>query len=217
MIGMAAETRPQPRANRAWPILFLAGAALLIAVRWHLPAPSVGLKPETTRQLMRALTLPQLGGGEWKLADHRGQVVLVNYWATWCEPCQEELPTLIQISRDSAPESVAVVGVSLDTGSDARAIVQQFVQHHHVPYPVAFPDTTLQMQYDLQSVPTTILIDKHGRIAKTYEGPTTHDAFAKDINTLLAESLNGQKPSEPPTPPPTHPSLLPQNPSPSSP
>jgi cytochrome c biogenesis protein CcmG/thiol:disulfide interchange protein DsbE len=137
---------------------------------------------------MRALTLPQLGGGQWNLADHRGQVVLLNYWATWCEPCQEELPTLIQISRDSALKGLAVVGLDLDTGPNTQAIVQQFVQQHHVPYPVAFPDAILQTQYDLQSVPTTILIDKHGRIAKTYEGPTTHDALAKDIAVLLAEA-----------------------------
>jgi cytochrome c biogenesis protein CcmG/thiol:disulfide interchange protein DsbE len=188
MIGVSAETSPQPRANRAWPILFLAGAALLIATRWHLPTQSAGLKPAATRQPMRALTLPQLGGGEWNLADHRGQVVLLNYWATWCEPCQVELPTLIQISRDSAPKGLAMVGISLDTGPNTQAIVQQFVQQHRIPYPVAFPDTTLQMQYDLQSVPTTVLIDKHGRIAKTYEGPTKNGVLAKDIATLLAES-----------------------------
>jgi cytochrome c biogenesis protein CcmG/thiol:disulfide interchange protein DsbE len=188
MIGVASETRPRSRAHRAWPILFLAAAALLIATRWSIPTKTSGLQPAATRQPMRALTLPQLGGGEWKLADHRGQVVLLNYWATWCEPCQEELPALIQISRDSTPKDLAMVGVSLDAKSNTQAIVKQFAQQHRIPYPVAFPDVTLQTQYGLQSVPTTVLIDKHGRIAKTYAGPTTHDALAGDIATLLAEN-----------------------------
>jgi cytochrome c biogenesis protein CcmG/thiol:disulfide interchange protein DsbE len=188
MIGVAAETRPRSRAHRAWPILFLAAAALLIATRWSIPTKTSGLQSTATRQPMRALTLPQVGGGEWKLADHRGQVVLLNYWATWCQPCQEELPTLIQVARDSAPNGLAVVGISLDTGPDAQAKVQQFAQRNRIPYAEAFPDAITQTQYDLQSVPTTVLIDKRGRIAKTYSGPTTRDILARDIATLLAES-----------------------------
>src|ERR1700727_2342232 len=100
--------------------LFVAAAVLLGAVRWHIARQPHRLKP------MGPMELTQLGGGEWKLADHRGEVVLINYWATWCGPCQEELPGLMQVARESGPKGLAVVGVSLDAGANAQTRVQQF-------------------------------------------------------------------------------------------
>jgi len=175
------------RGDRVWLFLFIAAAMLFGAGRWHWRSQSGGFIPAADRRTLPDLALPQLGGGEWRLADHRGQVVLINYWATWCEPCREELPGLAQVARDSASNGLAVVGVSLDEGQDAPVRVQQFVAQYRVPYPVAFPPPVRGPARNM-AIPTTILVDRHCRLVKTYLGAVERGDFAKDVATLLAES-----------------------------
>jgi cytochrome c biogenesis protein CcmG, thiol:disulfide interchange protein DsbE len=168
-------------------VIFLALAAALGGGRLWRIKPQGAIQPIAERQMMTPLVLPQLDGGEWKLADHRGQVVLINYWATWCEPCREELPGLIQLARDSDPRSVAIVGVALDSGPKAQDTVRNFAGEFRVPYPIAMPDATGRRDLSDMALPTTMLLDKHGRIARTYYGAVEHGDFAKDIAALLAE------------------------------
>ncbi len=179
---------PVTRTNRVVLLFFLTAAALLGANRWRELNHSTGLNPIADRKPMPALTLPQLNGGEWKSADHRGQVVLINYWATWCEPCQEEIPGLIQIARGANPKDLTVVGISLDAGMDAQERVSDFVTRFRLPYPVAFSSTTLNDATSLAGIPITILLDSQGRIAKTYVGATNREDFARDIANLLTEN-----------------------------
>jgi len=134
---------------------------------------------------MPALVLTQLDGGTWRMEDHRGQVVLVNYWATWCGPCREETPGLVRLSRELGPKGLAVVGVSIDEGS--RGKVQQFVDEFKVPYPVAFPEAMSPMAEGMAGVPTTILVDRGGRVAKTYVGAAREADFEADVGVLLRE------------------------------
>jgi thiol-disulfide isomerase/thioredoxin len=119
------------------------------------------------------------------MAEHRGQVVLVNYWASWCEPCWEETPGLIRLSKELGPQGLAVVGVAVDEGGTAK--VKKFVEEFRVPYPVALPEPGSQMAYGMAGVPTTILVDRKGRVAKTYSGAIRQADFKADVVTLLAE------------------------------
>ena len=116
------------------------------------------------------------------MVDHRGEVVLVNYWATWCEPCWEETPGLVRLSRE---QGLAVVGVSIDEGGKGK--VQQFVDEFHVTYPVALQEPMSQMARGMAGVPTTILVDRQGRVAKTYVGQVEERDFRKDVQVLLGE------------------------------
>jgi cytochrome c biogenesis protein CcmG/thiol:disulfide interchange protein DsbE len=181
---------PNNRSDRRWMILFLAAALCVVATRWHTGRPSAGLVPFANRKQLAEMTLPLLGGGQWKLADHRGQVVLINYWATWCEPCRDELPALLRVVRETAPQGVAVVGVSFDNGSGlARAqAVQSFVNLYRVPYPIAFPDAQLDRESQDIGLPTTMLVDRHGRTAKVYVGEVDRATLTADLSALLAES-----------------------------
>ena len=119
------------------------------------------------------------------MADHRGQVVLVNYWATWCEPCWEETPGLIRLSQEMGPKGLAVVGVALDEGGEEK--VRKFVDAFRVSYPVVMPERMPQVEYGLEGVPTTILVDKEGRMAKAYVGAVRQADFKTDVEVLLAE------------------------------
>jgi cytochrome c biogenesis protein CcmG/thiol:disulfide interchange protein DsbE len=146
---------------------------------------SGGIAPVSERRAMPVLVLTQLDGGTWRMEDHHGQVVLVNYWATWCGPCWEETPGLVRLSRELGPKGLAVVGVSIDEGS--RAKVQQFVDEFKLPYPVAFPEAMSQMSRGMAGVPTTILVDRQGRVAKTYVGEVEERDFREDVRVLLGE------------------------------
>ena len=119
------------------------------------------------------------------MEDHRGQVVLINYWATWCGPCQMETPGLVRLVRELGPKGLAVVGVSMDEGN--RKKVRDFVERFQVNYPVVFPERMSQMGSGMEGLPTTILVDRNGRVAKTYVGAVRQADFQADVNAVLAE------------------------------
>jgi cytochrome c biogenesis protein CcmG/thiol:disulfide interchange protein DsbE len=158
----------------------------VVALAWHFGTrQSGGIAPVDKRKVMPELVMAQLDGGTWRMAEHRGEVVLVNYWATWCEPCWEETPGLIRLSQELGPKGLAIVGVAIDEGG--RGKVQKFVDEFHVPYPVVLPERMSQIEFGLEGVPTTILVDKQGRVAKAYVGAVRERDFRTDVEVLLAE------------------------------
>ncbi len=174
---------------RRWGRYGVAAAAFgVVAWAWHYGTrQSGGISPANERRVMPALVLAQLDGWTWRMEDHRGEVVLVNYWATWCGPCREEMPGLVRLSRDLGSKGLAVVGVSIDEGS--REKVRSFVDEFHVPYPVAFPEAMSQIARGMAGVPTTILVDKQGRVAKTYVGAVEERDIREDVQVLRGEVL----------------------------
>jgi cytochrome c biogenesis protein CcmG/thiol:disulfide interchange protein DsbE len=176
-----------PKFEDRWVRYALAVLAFgVVASAWHFGTrQSGGIQPVAKRKIMPELVLPQLDGGTWRMADHRGQVVLVNYWATWCEPCWEETPGLVRLSHELGPQGLAVVGIAIDESGTEK--IKKFVDEFHVPYPVTLPKRMSQMEYGMEGVPTTILVDKHGRVAKTYVGAVRQADFEEDIATLLSE------------------------------
>jgi cytochrome c biogenesis protein CcmG/thiol:disulfide interchange protein DsbE len=163
----------------------LIGFAVLSGAWYFATRQSGGIAPMADRRAMPALVMTQLDGGTWRMAEHRGQVVLVNYWASWCGPCWEETPGLIRLSQELGPQGLAVVGVAVDEGGTAK--VKQFVEEFHVPYPVALPEPGSQMAYGMEGVPTTVLVDRQGRVAKRYSGAVREADFRTDVVSLLAE------------------------------
>jgi cytochrome c biogenesis protein CcmG, thiol:disulfide interchange protein DsbE len=158
----------------------------VVAGVWHYGTrQSGGIAPAGERRVMPELVMTQLDGGTWRMAEHRGQVVLVNYWATWCGPCWEETPGLVRLSRELGPEGLAVVGVSIDEGG--REKVKKFVDDFGVTYPVVLPERMAHVEFGLEGVPTTILVDKQGRVAKSYVGAVRQRDFETDVRVLLAE------------------------------
>ncbi len=119
------------------------------------------------------------------MEEHRGQVVVLNYWATWCEPCWTEIPGLVRLSQELGPRGLSVVGVSMDEGGEEK--VRAFVQRFNVSYPVAPPERMSQMAYGLDGLPTTIVVDRKGRVAKSYSGAMPERDLRADVESLLKE------------------------------
>jgi cytochrome c biogenesis protein CcmG, thiol:disulfide interchange protein DsbE len=181
-----AEEREMRRRERWVQYSFLAlGTALLIFGLSHRPKQSGHLVPVESRKVMPLLVMERLDGGEWRMADHRGQVVLVNYWATWCGPCREETPGLVRLAQELGPRGLEVVGVSMDEGD--RKKVRDFVERFQVSYPVVFPEAMSQMGAGMEGLPTTILVDRKGRVAKIYVGAVRREDFNRDVNAVLGE------------------------------
>lgn len=146
------------------------------------------LIPAASRESMPNVTLPDLHGQQWQFSSARGRVLLVNFWATWCLPCVEETPDLIRLAQEYGAKGVSVVGISQDEGGPET--VRAFVAQHQIPYPILLPQATSSLANVAEVLPTTILVDRQGKIAKRYRGLTTHRVLAEDIDELLREPVS---------------------------
>ncbi len=132
------------------------------------------------------MKLPRINGGTWSLEADRGKVVLLNFWATWCPPCRMETPGLVSIHNRFVNQGFSVVGVSLD--DDPKAVVPEFARKYGVPYPMVVPASGFGLSDGIESLPTSLLIDRHGKVAKTYIGMVTESALSHDVEELLKEA-----------------------------
>jgi thiol-disulfide isomerase/thioredoxin len=112
---------------------------------------------------MPAYTAPLLDGSELDIGREKGNVVLLNLWATWCGPCRSEIPELEKMHKEHANDGFKVVGVSLDEGGVEG--VKEFVTKHEMTYPIALdPESHLTTLFRTSVIPTTVLIDRGGKI-----------------------------------------------------
>ena len=137
------------------------------------------------RQMAPAFALETTDGGTLDLHALRGNVVAVNFWATWCVPCREELPLLDSLEEKYRERGLRVVGVGMDEGG-FRAL-RPFLAHHAVRFPVLGGNEEVAKSYGIDQLPVTVLIDRRGRRAKVLEGKLERGAVEAAINQLLAE------------------------------
>jgi cytochrome c-type biogenesis protein len=129
--------------------------------------------------------LKTLEGAPLRLADYRGRVVLLNFWATWCVPCRSEIPALGELNRDLQPRGFAVVGLSTNDTAD---LVKEFQKQIKMDYAVALGDEDAAARYKVGVLPTTFIIDREGRIRHTIIGEKTRAYFEARIAPLLDET-----------------------------
>jgi cytochrome c biogenesis protein CcmG/thiol:disulfide interchange protein DsbE len=126
-------------------------------------------------------TLTDAGGKEVQLSDYRGKVVLLNFWATWCEPCKAEVPWFVDLQK-TYKDDLVVLGVSFD--EDGWNAVRPFIEERKVNYPVMIAGPELPEQYrKIESLPATLMIDRDGRIKGTHLGLASkaqYEALIKD-------------------------------------
>ena len=170
-------------------ILAMSLAAVFLAVQASNAAgqPRVRevLQPAAARKPAPDFALGDASGAIAKLADYRGKIVLLDFWATWCGGCKEEIPWFSEFQRTYGGKDFAVVGVSLDDGG--WNTVKPFLAHANIPYRIVLGDDLIAKGYGIQSMPDTFLIDRNGRVAAAYRGVVDKSDIEVNIKTLLSQ------------------------------
>jgi cytochrome c biogenesis protein CcmG, thiol:disulfide interchange protein DsbE len=160
----------------------LAIAAILFIFRSPHQEDGGAIRPVGQRLPMPDFTMPDLEGGKWHLSEHKGRVVLVNFWATWCPPCLEELPGLMRLAKSRGELDIA--GIAMDHGEQT---IRQFVKAARMNYPVLLPPASSPLTETIEGLPTTFLVDKQGKVARHYVGAFSERTMRADIDRVLAE------------------------------
>ena len=167
-----------------WNVLIV--IILLSGVMWTV-ASRVTTAQATRDRARRAtpdFTLDTLDGGKFKLADHIGQPVVVNFWATWCLPCRAELPAFEQVYRNNRDKGLVVVGVDVAESSD---VVAAYIAEGGLTFPIALDVSgeTTEL-YRIQGMPTTFFVGRDGQIKDmVIGGPLTQAAIESRVAELM--------------------------------
>jgi peroxiredoxin len=175
----------------------VAGVALLLAGCSQAPALHTShVKPAGERKFAPNFMLQDPNGRSVQLADYRGKVVLLNFWATWCGPCKVEIPWFVDFERRHKDQGFAVVGISMD--EDGWQAVKPFISAMGINYRVLMgSDTIGQLYGGVDSLPTTFLIDRDGRIAAVHFGLVSKSVYENDLRQLFEATTAARTPGAP--------------------
>ncbi len=154
-------------------LVLLAAGSAHAALSTNTPAPD--------------FTLRSLDGVNTRLAEQRGRVVMVNFWATWCGPCKQEMPHLSRLYEKYRASGFTLLGVNVDEDAKQAAATAGRLG---VKFPVLFDGAkSVSKLYDLQSMPSTVLIDRDGRVRFLHRGyhDGLEEAYEKQIRELVKE------------------------------
>jgi peroxiredoxin len=140
---------------------------------------------EAARKPAPDFTLKDENGASVRLSDYKGKVVLLNFWATWCGPCQIEIPWFEQFEQQYKSQGFAVLGVSMD--DEGWPAVKPFIAAHKVNYRILLGNDSVGELYGgLDALPTSFLVDREGRLAYTHVGLAGKNEYLNEIQSLLA-------------------------------
>ena len=184
---------PQGKAGPAAPYVELAELVRYEHVEASLDDPQFAaamskLETDDANRQNADFTLSDLRGKVWTLRELRGKVVLVNFWATWCPPCVEETPSLIELNKRISNRNGVVLGVSVD---EDDAAYQKFIQEHGINFPTSRDGSKKSAQdYGTVMYPETYIIDRHGKIARKVIGPQDWNSaeMVAYFDNLLAQN-----------------------------
>lgn len=172
-------------------IAILVVAAFLFARRQglFLDSPSVQPGSQGERDIAApAFVLPDLSGTPIRLSDHRGKVVLLNFWATWCPPCRAEMPSMEKLYQAYRDRGLTILAISNDVSG--KSVVEPFVRDRGLTFPILLdPEGGVFLQYGVRGLPTSYVVDRKGRVvsgeigARDWSSGTAREA----VEHLLAE------------------------------
>ncbi len=185
---MPASSRPSVRlaVGQCLVLVHVALAACAPPAPESEPAES----PTTAAEVARTLPGPDfellgLDGERHRLTSYRGQVLLLNFWATWCLSCRDELPALERLHQELASEGVAIVGIATD--DEGRSVVEPYVEELGLSYPILLDpnEVSTSLFGGLAGYPSTFILDPEGLIYSSYLGAQEEATFAEDLRYLL--------------------------------
>jgi peroxiredoxin len=171
-------------AQRLMTALLAATAALLIGCVAASQAGPPKVKAQKDRKEAPDFDLKDANGQSVKLSDYKGKVVLLNFWATWCGPCKIEIPWFADFEQRYRDKGFAVLGVAMD--DEGWEVVKPYSEKAKVNYRLVIGNDHLAEMYGgVESLPTSFIIDKDGRIAKVHVGLVSKSDYENEIKELL--------------------------------
>ncbi|RQW89477.1 MAG: TlpA family protein disulfide reductase [Geobacter sp.] len=136
-----------------------------------------------------AIKVVTTSGQKVTLANYRGYVLVLEFFATWCEGCRDSIPHLISLNKTFGKEGLQILGLNPGVGGDDLQKVREFIREEHINYPVAFAEDDMLIDYAVQPIPAIFIIDKKGILVEKYVGfnPVIQESMEKTIKTLLAQ------------------------------
>ena len=169
--------------------IIIAGiAAVAVVVGLYLLNPHHGVSP--SRRVVSAehpfapdFSLPNMTGQQLKLSDYRGKVVLLDFWATWCGPCREEIPHFVELQKKLGDRGFQIIGVSMDDGPEP---VRDFYRQFKINYPVVMGNAKIGELYGgVLGLPIAFVIGRDGRIYSKHIGATDISSLEREIEAQL--------------------------------
>lgn len=130
------------------------------------------------------ITYPDLNGGEFRLSDHRGTVIVLNLWATWCGPCIREIPDFVALQEEFGDRNLEFVGISVD--ERGAGVVRPFVEEHGINYRILLDtEGSVLNNYPIQGLPETYIINEQGEIAHVIHSVTSQELLRPLLEHLV--------------------------------
>ena len=163
-----------------------AALALMLVTATHCASGSAdyaaAVKQDEDERVAPEFTLSDIDGNEFSLSDSQGKVRLIDFWATWCAPCREEIPMLNELARTYGEQGLTLVAIS----DEDREVISEFAAEEGIEYRTLVDSGDVAMEYSVLGLPTAFLIDADGRILKHYTGPKPRKVLEADIREALA-------------------------------
>jgi thiol-disulfide isomerase/thioredoxin len=144
-----------------------------------------GGPPAAAQTVAAEFSLPDLDGDVVKLSDLDADVRILDFWATWCAPCREEIPMYQELHAEYPPEQVRIVAISID--DEGAEVVKPFVEKYGIEYLNLIADEQVRKDYPMPGVPTTYVIDREGNVVKMFVGPKPKQALVELIDRIRSE------------------------------
>jgi thiol-disulfide isomerase/thioredoxin len=162
-------------------VSLLFASLLLVSCGAPSPAPTA---PQASAKPAPGFELPDLTGKTVKLSDSAGTVRLVDFWATWCAPCREEIPMFKDLHARYGSRGLTLIGIAMD--DEGGSVVEPFVRENGMPYLNLLGNEAVASAWGpLRGLPTKFLVDKDGNIVETFFGPVPPKVLERKIESLL--------------------------------
>lgn len=166
--------------------------AILMLFLWNSPSwatldayEKMGIAKSKTSRSAPDFSVRDIHGNRVHLEDFKGKVIFLNFWATWCEPCKEELPSMQRLYESMKNKNFEILAVSIDRGNEDR--VRKYVKEYNLTFPVLLdPDQKIRKKYFVLGLPTSYLIDAKGTLKGFVSGARAWDSdFSKQVMLSL--------------------------------